>query len=169
MRHADRPETDVQVDIDAPPGVVWALVSDVAVPARFSEELQDVRWLDGADGPALGARFLGHNRREARDGAIEWHTTSTVTALEPERCFEWTVEDLDDPVACWRFELEPAPGGGTVLRLWAKVGSGRSGLTMAIDRRPELEERIVAGRLEEWRANMTATVEGIKAVAEGGG
>ena len=30
-----------------------------------------------------------------------------------------------------------------------------------------LEERIVARRLEEWRTNMQATVDGIKALAEG--
>jgi hypothetical protein len=32
---------------------------------------------------------------------------------------------------------------------------------------PEKEERIVARRLEEHRANMQVTVEGIKALAEG--
>jgi hypothetical protein len=34
---------------------------------------------------------------------------------------------------------------------------------------PEKEERIVARRLEEWRANMTANLEGIKALVEGRG
>jgi hypothetical protein len=31
---------------------------------------------------------------------------------------------------------------------------------------PEKEERIVARRLEEWEANMRATLEGIKRLAE---
>jgi hypothetical protein len=32
---------------------------------------------------------------------------------------------------------------------------------------PDKEERIVARRLQEWERNMRATVEGIKALAEG--
>jgi hypothetical protein len=46
------------------------------------------------------------------------------------------------------------------------MGPAPSGLSAAIDARPDREERIVARRLEEWQRNMTATVQGIKALAE---
>lgn len=162
MRYADTPETEVAVDIAAPAERVWALVRDIALPARFSSELQAAEWLD--DGPALGARFVGRNEHPAI-GA--WQTTCTVTRYDEGRVFEWSVGDVTAPAARWRFEVEPTPGGCR-LRQWARMGPGRSGLTPAIERMPEKEERIVARRLEEWRTNMAANLEGIKALAEAG-
>jgi hypothetical protein len=48
----------------------------------------------------------------------------------------------------------------------ATMGPGPSGVLSAIERRPDKEERIIELRLEEWRTNMTATVQGIKEIAE---
>ncbi|MGH9184993.1 MAG: SRPBCC family protein [Acidimicrobiales bacterium] len=163
VRYADGPTAEVTIHIDAPPARVWSVVTDISMPARFSDEFQGANWLDGATGPATGARFMGRNRHPATG---EWETTSVVVACEPERVFGWAVGDADDPTAEWRFELEP-DNGGTRLRQWARMGPAPSGLTFAIMARPDKEERIVARRLEEWQRNMTATVEGIKAIAEG--
>ena len=88
-----------------------------------------------------------------------------MTWFEPERSFGYTVNDLEDPAARWRFDLESI-GGGTRLSMWAEMGPGRSGVTYFIHKYPESEEEIVAARLEEWRGNMQATVAGIKALAE---
>jgi hypothetical protein len=49
-----------------------------------------------------------------------------------------------------------------------RMGPARSGLNIAIDAMPDKEERIIARRQDEHRANMTANLEGIKALAEGG-
>ena len=46
------------------------------------------------------------------------------------------------------------------------MGPAPSGLNIAIEARPDKEERIVARRLEEHRANMQTTVDGIKRLAE---
>ena len=46
------------------------------------------------------------------------------------------------------------------------MGPAPSGLSIAIEAMPDKEERIVARRLEEWRTNMQATIEGVKALAE---
>ena len=70
------------------------------------------------------------------------------------------------PSAAWRFALEPAERG-TRLRQWMRMGPAPSGLNIAIDARPDKEERIVARRLEEHRDNMQRTVDGIKRLAEG--
>ena len=163
MKYAECPTVEVEIDVAAPPDAVWALVTDIEVPARFSPEFQGAAWTEGADGPVLGARFVGRNRHPARG---EWETTSTVVELEPGRCFGWAVGDVDHPSARWRFEIEERPGGST-LRQWAQMGPGPSGLTFAIEAMPEKEERIVARRLEEWRENMQANLDGIKALAEG--
>lgn len=161
MRLADGPTTEVEVLVDAPLATVWALVTDVALPARFSAELQEARWLD-ATGPALGAHFVGRNRHPA---VGEWETTSTVTVYEPMRAFGWAVQDPANPAATWRFTLEPA-GGQVRLRQWVRLGPGPSGLTPAIAARPDREERILESRLEEHRGNMRATLEGLKGLAE---
>ncbi len=162
VRYADGPTAEVEIGIDAPPEVVWPLVSDINTPAAFSDEFQGAEWVD--EGPVAGARFTGHNRHRA---VGEWSVPCTVTAFEPERVFEWTVGALDDKVARWRFELAPGPGGCS-LRFRAEMGPGPSGLTPAIERMPEREEEIVANRLRQWSTNMTATVEGIKRLAEDG-
>jgi uncharacterized protein YndB with AHSA1/START domain len=164
MKYSDCPTVEVDVLIGASPDSLWNLVTDIDLPARFSNEFQGAAWLEGASGPTLGACFSGRNRHPAGG---EWESTSTVVACEPERVFAWAVGDPDHPSASWRFELAPE-AGGTRLRQWAQMGPGRSGLTPAIEAMPDKEERIVARRLEEWRANMLATVEGIKALAEGG-
>ena len=165
MKYADGPTAEVEVEVDAPPERVWPFVIDIDLPGRFSSEFQGAEWRTGADaGPALGATFEGRNHHPARG---EWRTTSTIVAFEPQRCFGWAVSDTANPSAEWRFTLEPAGDGGrTILRQWGRMGPGPSGLTPAIQAMPDKEERIVARRLEEWRTNMQATVEGIKALAE---
>ncbi len=164
MRFNDRPTVEVEVHVEAPPEQVWPVVADIAMPARFSAELQEVTWLDGAAGAAPGARFKGRNHYPARG---EWETTSTVVQCDPGRVFAWAVGDPEQPSALWRFELEPTDGG-TRLRHWAQMGPGPSGTTMLIEKMPDKEEKIIERRLGEWRRNMAATIEGVKALVEGG-
>ncbi len=57
VRLADEPGTWAEVRIDAPSAQVWDLVTDLDLPARFSEEFMGAEWTDG--GPAVGARFVG--------------------------------------------------------------------------------------------------------------
>ena len=161
VKYADGPTAEVTVEIDAPPVAVWPLVTDVDLPARFSDEFQGAEWIEG-DGPALGSRFRGTNRHPL---AGEWTTESTIVEYEPERSFAWAVGFLGDVAATWRLSLEPA-GGGTRLTMSARMGPGPSGLTPVIEARPDREEDIVERRLGEWRANMLSTVEGFKELAE---
>src|SRR5437588_13129895 len=94
LRYADGPGTEESVSIAAPPATVWALVTDINLPARFSTEFQGAEWSSEANGPALGATFVGRNKHPA---AGEWETTSTICGYEPERLFEWAVGDPDRP------------------------------------------------------------------------
>lgn len=162
VRYADKPTVEVRTWVDAPPERVWAVVTDLERMPDRSDELQSVEWLDGAQGPAVGARFVG---RSKHDSLGEWATTSHVVECDPPRVLAWAVEDPDDPGAVWRFRLEPS-GGGTELSQWMQMGPGRSGLSFAIDRMPEKEQKIVFVRMREFEANMTATLEHIKNVVE---
>lgn len=161
-RYADKPTVEVRTWIDAPPARVWELVSDIELMPAMSSELQSVEWLDGANGPASGARFAGHSRHEAMG---EWESTSQVAEFEPDRVFGWAVGDPANPAALWRFRLEPKDGG-TELSEWVQLGPGRSGLSFAIDRMPDKEQAIVFVRMREFERNITVTLEQIKALAE---
>jgi hypothetical protein len=162
LRYGDCPTVEVDQMIRASPEVIWVLVSDIQLPARFSSEFRGAEWLDDATGPGPGARFVGHNHHPA---VGDWETTSTVCECEPPRLFGWKVGDPDNPSAHWRFTLTPA-GAGTRLTQWMQMGPARSGINAAIDAMPDKESRILHRRLSEHRANMEATLAGIKEIVE---
>jgi nitroreductase len=157
----DGPGTVSEIDIDAPPAAVWAAVTDIDLPARFSEEFEGAAW--DADGPALGASFTGRNRHPAIG---DWEVRSYVDAYEENRGFGWRTSDPEDPGARWRYDLEPN-GDGTRLRYSVALGPGPSGLTAAIASMPDKEARIIRNRIAELHANMDRTVQGVKEVVEG--
>ncbi|MFI2644896.1 SRPBCC family protein [Streptomyces sp. NPDC018610] len=176
MRYADQPTTHREVRVAADPARVWEIVADVEAMTRWSPELVRVQWCDGATGPAVGARYTGHNQHPVNG---EWRTVSEFTECVPARTLTWCVldpdgrygkasDDLADRMATWSFSLSPGPEGGTVLRQSATIGPGRSGLSAFIERAPEREEAIVAFRLDELGKGMEATLGGIKEAAEGG-
>jgi uncharacterized protein YndB with AHSA1/START domain len=163
LRYADGPSTEASIDIAAPPERVWELVSDLQLPARFSTEFQGAELLGGATDPAVGARFVGRNHHPAIGS---WETTSTITAFDPPTVIAYEVEGEDGrPSAAWRFSLQPT-AGGTRLTQWMRMGPGRSGINPAIEAMPDKESKILHRRLAEHRANMEATLAGIKALAE---
>lgn len=161
-RYSDTPTVQARTWIAAPPGRVWPLVSDIGLMPGMSSELQSAEWLDGATGAALGARFVGRSRHEALG---EWTATSQIVEFEPGRVFAWAVGDPGYPAAVWRFRLEPMDGG-TEVSEWVQLGPGRSGLSVAIDRMPDKEQKIVFVRMREFEHNMTVTLEHIKTLAE---
>jgi hypothetical protein len=67
------------------------------------------RWVDGATGPAVGAKFEGDNRVSLVGVTVkQWTTTSEVTACVPGEVFEFVAEGY----TTWRYPLEPT-GMGT--------------------------------------------------------
>ena len=161
MKLSDKPRADVEVLIDAPVEKVWPFICDPDLPAKFSEEFQGAVWLDGAQ-PSLGSKFKGTNKM----GERVWTTTSTITDFSVNEIFEWTVEDLDNPVSVWSFQLFP-DGDKTLLKMSGVLGTfNQTGLHAAIAKDPENEEKIVKWRMNQWRQNMQKTVEGIKQLSE---
>ena len=160
--YADCPAVAVQTYIDAPPARVWPLVSDIFLMPGLSGELQEVAWLDGVAGPALGHRFSGRNANEYRG---TWETVSTVIECDEPRRFAWAVGDPGQPMATWRFSLRP-DGAGTVLEQWARMGPARSGLSLAIDAMPDKEQQIVFVRLRQWEACLKHNLAAIKEMVE---
>ncbi|MEO6987479.1 MAG: SRPBCC family protein [Aquihabitans sp.] len=145
------------IHIDAPPDVVYALVTDVARMGRFSPECTGGRWLDGATGPAVGARFKGTNRR----GVARWSTTNEVVEAETDRAFAFETKQSG---MRWRYDLEP-DGEGTLLT--ESREAWRSQPLVA-----KIFTAVVLGGTkshdDELREGMTATLEKIKRTAEEG-
>ena len=158
---ADGPGAVVEVDIKAPIAKVWELVSDISMPAAFSEEFVGADWADGADGPAVGAKFIGRNTHPARD---DWEVPCFVDVCDEEQRFGWVTSDPDNPGARWRFELERIAGSVRV-RFIVKLGPGPSGITEVIKARPELEAKILHRRISEHRQNMQAVMDGLVSLA----
>ena len=100
----------VSVHMKAPAERIWDLVSDVTRIGSYSPETFEAEWLDGATGPAVGARFRGHVKRNGR-GPTYW-TKCTVVASEPGREFAFGVGGSAQALNVWRYRLEPA-GDGT--------------------------------------------------------
>jgi hypothetical protein len=171
MRYTDR-ETFVASE----PARVWEVICDVEELAKGSPELMRTEWLDGATGPALGARYLGHNEHPV---AGKGRTLAHITECEPERRLTWAVLDVDgrfgDPaealerrMATWSFDLTPVEGG-TLLRQSTVIGPGPSGLTAVIARMPDKEEAVIAYRLRELGEGMDATLAAVRKAAEKAG
>ena len=165
MRYRDCPTVEVEERIVGDPAAIWALVTDIGLPARFSQELQEAEWIGGATGVGIGNRFRGRNQNDILG---DWETECEVVEVEPGRRWAWNVDGPDGVMATWGFEVDPGREAVTV-RQWARMGPGPSGLTPAIESMPEKEGRIIARRMGEWRTNIAANLAGIKAIIEGGG
>jgi uncharacterized protein YndB with AHSA1/START domain len=107
----------VTVHMAAPPERIWALVSDVTSVGRFSPETFEAQWLDGATGPALGARFRGHVKRNGR-GPTYW-TLCQVTACDPGREFGFDVLWRGSPINSWHYRFTPSGEGTDVTESYA--------------------------------------------------
>jgi nitroreductase len=160
LRFADGPGAVAEIDIAAPPQVVWPLVTDLNLPARFSTEFLGAEWAGNERG--VGATFHGRNQHPA---VGEWTVPCFVDAWDEPRAFGWRTSSFDLPGARWRFDLEPRDRG-TRLRFSYTIGPGPSGTTAAITANPGKESRVLRRRLDEVYANMCRTVAGVKEIAE---
>ena len=137
--------------IAAPPEAVWALVSDVTRMGDWSPETRRAEWVRGAAGPAVGARFRGHNRR----GTFQrWATTPRVKVCDPGREFTFVLGIGPLEFVTWRYVFEAVDGGTRVTESFTVRGYALYGLL-----RPRRRERqLVEG--------MQATLRRLKGAAE---
>jgi uncharacterized protein YndB with AHSA1/START domain len=109
------PHVEVRRRIDAPPEVVYDLVSDVTRMGEWSPETASCRWVGDVTEAAVGARFRGTNRR----GPLIWTTTCTVTAAEPGRHFAFAVAWAGVPISDWAYTFRPDGAGCEVVETWS--------------------------------------------------
>ena len=148
-------EVAVEERIAAPAGDVYALVSDVTRLGEWSPETTACRWLGGATGPAVGARFRGTNR----SGWRRWSTTCTVREAEPGRRFSFDVDLGPVPIARWTYELADDGDGCRVTERWSDRRAGWMVRTSPL-------ATGVRDRVAHNREGMRATLAALRRAAE---
>ncbi len=99
------------VDINREPAVVFSAIADVTRMGEWSPECVAARWVGGATGPDVGAKFEGDNRATVLGVTMKrWTTTSEVTACVPSEVFEFVAEGY----TTWRYRFEPSRTGTKV-------------------------------------------------------
>ena len=148
----------VTLRIAAPAERCYALVSDITQMGRLSPECTGGRWVGSIQGPAVGARFLGFNRR----GPVRWFTVNRVVAATPGREFAF---DTRGSATRWAYRFEP-DGDGTLVTE-SRVPTGPRPLGA------RLFTALLLGGVEhhdeELRDGMRASLERLRNIAERNG
>jgi uncharacterized protein YndB with AHSA1/START domain len=141
--------------IDAPATQVWSMISDITRMGEWSPENTGGKWLKGASGPAVGAKFQGTNR----NGKKKWSTTCKVVAAEPGQRFAFDVDVGPLAIATWSFDIQAVDAGCSITETWT-------------DRRGRLARMLggpasgVADRTTHNRAGMEQTLDRLAAAAQ---
>lgn len=153
---ANREEISATIDIEAPPEVVWRLVSDPAQMPRWSPQCR--KMIVRGPGPVgVGTTTINLNRR----GLLFWPTRSKITEFVPPRRFAFTIAENG---TVWSYDLEPT-ATGTRLTESRHAPHGVSKLSNV------LTQRVMGGTDDfevELEAGIRETLERIKAAAERG-
>jgi len=152
---ASQSPDEVSLRIDAPPERIYAIVTDIAQMGRLSPECTGGKWLDGATGPAVGARFKGSNKR----GIARWSTTNKVVDATAGQEFSFETQQSGTR---WTYRLQ-ADADGTVVTESRAAFKERPRLARVFSK---LALGGVEGHDDEMRDGMRATLERLKAVAE---
>jgi ribosome-associated toxin RatA of RatAB toxin-antitoxin module len=133
--------------ISAEPDTLYDLVSDLPNMGKFSPENTGGRWLGGATGPVVGAKFRGNNKA----GWRRWSTAVEVTAADRGKRFAFHVKSGPFDVADWTYEFDAAGSETTVVEKWDDCRPGwmkaLSGPVMGIADRGHHNENAMAATL----------------------
>jgi hypothetical protein len=143
--------------IEASPAALYDLVSDVRRMGEWSPECRSCKWIDGATGPAVGARFKGTNAR----GPARWSTKPKVVVADPGREFAFVTEFRGRDAVKWSYRFEPAASGTTVTESFE--------ILMDLPKFFAVFERIFMGvkdRKADLEQNIAETLQRLKSVAE---
>jgi hypothetical protein len=97
----------VSVEIAASADRLYDLVADLPRMGNWSNECRAVEWTGGATGPAVGARFVGHNAIGPR-GMIKWSRKGRVLVADPGREFAFVTEEGGREGVVWRYRFTPS-------------------------------------------------------------
>lgn len=115
-QHLDRDEVGLLIDSDA--HTLYNLVSDVTRTPEFSPSIRACEWLDGATGPAVGARFKAVN---VAGSGRAWSNKPVVTEAEPGSTFAFRRTEPFAGTVEWRYRFVPQPAGTLVIESYEVI------------------------------------------------
>ncbi len=101
--------------IEAPPEALYGIIADVTRTPDYTPDIVRVEWLDGATGPAVGARFKAINT--AGKGP-KWSNKPVITVLDPNREIAWERTEKGGGTLEWRYRFEPEGTGTRVTETY---------------------------------------------------
>jgi Polyketide cyclase / dehydrase and lipid transport len=121
-------EDSAETVVSAKPDDIYGLVADLPRMGEWSPECRRVEWADGADGPAVGATFEGHNKGGPR-GLMKWSRRGRVLVADAGREFAFVTEEGGRESTVWRYRFEAIDGGTRVtesyevkrIPTWARI------------------------------------------------
>jgi len=162
-RIQDGPGVVTEIDTKARPRKVWEVISDINMPALFSNEFVGAEWVS-QDHIGVGSRFTGRN---SIPGLRDWETECIVTEWVERQVFEWRITDPDNPGAIWRFDLAEQ-GAGSRLRFSMVIGKDNNGTAPRAQEDPSRENAVLFERRLIHKSNMQRVVEGVKTLVDDG-
>lgn len=93
---------------------LYDLVSDLPRMGEWSPENTGGTWVNGAQGPVVGARFKGSNR----SGRFRWHTDVLVTVADPGQRFAFDVTIGPFKIANWEYRFVQDGAMTSVVETW---------------------------------------------------
>src|SRR4051812_151832 len=117
-----------QIVVPASAEQVYDMVADLPRMGEWSPECAAGEWEDAHAGPAVGARFVGHNRTGPRR-LIRWSRRGRVLVADPGHEFAFATEEGGREGVVWRYRFEPVDGGTCVtesyevssIPTWARI------------------------------------------------
>jgi hypothetical protein len=149
---------EAAVEVAASPERLWGLIADVTQMGEWSPVCRRCEWTDGAVGPEVGARFIGHNRQ----GLARWSRICEITTNDPGREFAFRTFFKGAESTCWRYRLEPTPTGTRVAESYQVVSMPR--WVQLLHHVPGMHAKARRDALD----NMTRTLEHLRVAAEKG-
>jgi hypothetical protein len=104
--------------IEASPEALYDLIADVTRTPEITPDIVKVEWLDGATGPALGARFKAINKQGR---GPNWSNKPIITVLEPGREIAWERTEPFGGTVEWRYRFEPEGSGTRITESYRVV------------------------------------------------
>lgn len=103
--------------IAAAPEALYDIVADVTRMPALSPEVAHCEWIDGATGPAVGARFRARN---SVGRGPDWHNKPIITVADRGREFVFERTEPFAGTVQWGYRFDPE-GAGTRVTEWYRV------------------------------------------------
>ena len=144
--------------VEAPPEALYDLIADVTRTPERTSDIVRCEWLDGATGPAVGARFKAINKQGR---GPRWSNKPVVTVADRGREFSFTRTEPFGGTILWRHRFEPEGSGTRAIESYEVLEPVSAVGWFIIDTLYGLKDR-----RGELRASMIASLDRVAELVE---